>query len=379
MQPYLASHLKDMNRQTVYNLIAELGTTSKAEISKLTHISTPTTIKIVNYLVEAGLVLELGEGASAVGRKPQMLTINQEYSYSAVFFLEGEFLSFGIVDILGKVVYKKALHCTPCFDAIIERIFGGLIEGLFAEANIRLEKLLGIGIALPGIYAPHTQTILTAPLIGINQPRKIGDTIQRLQEKYGVPVMVENDTNAQCLGEFHASGADPSSDLVLLSVGTGLGAGIILGGQLRRGVNHMGGEIGYFSFLDDYVSDIRNPGWLENKISYRRLEERFGLSVDTPSSSLPPKMLELVLEYVSIPLALCINNIVMLLDCDTIRIGGVVVNLLGDSLIASINEKLSHLCISGIQVKQQSSEDIGLIGMGVSLTQNKILEILTRD
>ena len=107
MKPYVQSHLKDMNRQVVYKLIRERQMTSKAEISKLTGISSPTVIKIVNFLQAQGLVIEAGEGETAIGRKPHMLTLNTDWKYSAVFFLEGDFLSMGLVDIMGNVISRR--------------------------------------------------------------------------------------------------------------------------------------------------------------------------------------------------------------------------------------------------------------------------------
>jgi predicted NBD/HSP70 family sugar kinase len=379
MNPYVASHLKDLNRKTVYALIAKQGSVSKAEISRLTGISPPTTIKIVNHLINASLVLETGEGESCIGRKPQMLTLNHHLMYAAVFFFEGEFLSYGMVNIRGEAVYKKNLRCIPRFEDIMTRISNGLIDGMFAEADIPLDKLMGIGIALPAIYNPEEHLILTAPLIGVTQPTDISGKITTLVKKYGVTVLVENDANAQCLGEFYAAGTKGGKDLVFISLGTGIGAGVILDGKLRRGSNYMGGEIGYFSFMDDYPLGANSPGWLENKIGRRSLEEQFAVGIDTDVTKLAPQTLQSLLDYVSAPMALCINNIVMLLDCSRVRIGGVMGNMLGDPLVDAINERLGRLCINRITVERQMNGDSGLIGMAAPLMEDKVVELLTGD
>jgi predicted NBD/HSP70 family sugar kinase len=141
----------------------------------------------------------------------------------------------------------------------------------------------------------------------------------------------------------------------------------------------MGGEIGYFSFMDDYRPGASVPGWLENKIGYRRLEEQFGVGIDTDLTKLPSHSLQSLIEYVANPVSLCINNIVMLLDCDTIRIGGVVGNMLGKPLIDAINERLLYLCINKITVSRQINEDSGLIGIAAPLVEAKVTELLTGD
>ena len=377
MASYVASHLKDMNRYVVYNLINELGTTSRAQLSKLTGISAPTVIKIVSFLVEAGLVLELGEGESSVGRKPQMLTLNKDKLYSAVFFLEGEILTISVVDIIGQVKYKKTLHCEPDFVKIMEKISSGLVDGLFAESGIFMDKFMGIGIALPGVYDITAQTLKFAPMIGVHTPVFLGDTIRSMEQKYGVQVLVENDANCQCYGEFKFAKMPKTSDLLLISMGTGLGAGLILDGKLRHGVNFMCGEIGYISFQDSYVPGPGNTGWLEEKLNHRVLEEKFNISYEMNAADIPSKNLEDATQYVARYLALCISNIAMTLDCTNVRLSGVTVDLLGDRLVDRVNSNLSHMCHSKIEVLKQHSADVGAIGISAMLTENHITQILT--
>lgn len=383
MKQYVASHLKDMNRQVVYQIIRERETTSKAEISKLTGISAPTVIKIINFLEEKGLVIEMGEGETAIGRKPQMLTLNRDLMYSAVFFLEGDFLSMGIVDILGNVIYKKNMQVMPIFDVIIKQISDVLIDELLEESGVSKEKLFGIGMALPVIYDPKTNIISGGLLMGGKEEMDITQQIRFLEQKYEAMVVVENDANSQTLGEFEQGPYGAGDDLVFMSIGTGMGAGVILGGKLRRGSQNMCGEIGYISFLQDYVSNKKNPGWLEVGLGYRKLKEMFGIDVSVDSAGLSVVLSEekrrQVIGYVAPLVALCINNTGMFLDCANVVLGGKVVEILGEPLIHEINLHLRSLCITGLQVKMESSENIGLVGIASLVTDRRILEILTMD
>ena len=379
MKSYVSSHLKDMNRQVVFRLISEKGLTSKAEISKLTGISTPTVIKIISFLLDKGLILELGEGESAVGRKPQMLALNRDSLYSAVFFLEGEFLSLGIVDVTGEVRFRKTLNCEPHLPTVLDRISSGLIEGLFADANIDIEKMTGIGIALPGMYNPNKKEVFSAPLIGIDRPMNIAEQIRTLKNKYNVRIIVENDANCQCLGQFVLSKMPQDSDLLFISVGTGLGAGLILDGKLRRGANSMCGEVGYMSFYSDYESDTSTPGWLESHASYRTLRDKYKISKNSDLSRLPAETIESAIEDMASQLTLCINNIIMLLDCSNVRIGGVVVDILGDRLVEEINKKFKRMSVNSVIIKKQHNEDIGLIGIASMLSDEKIGIILAGE
>ena len=139
MNTYVASHLKDMNRQIVYQLIETLGTTSKAELAKRTGISSPTIIKVINYLISKNLVIEIGEGESAIGRKPQLLTLNRSLMYTAAFLIEGDHLTMGVVNIVGEVIFRKSLCVEPDICTLLDRIIDELLEPLLKEAGVPMQ------------------------------------------------------------------------------------------------------------------------------------------------------------------------------------------------------------------------------------------------
>lgn len=376
MKAYVASHLKDMNRKKVYSLLKEMDATSKAEISKLTGISAPTVIKIVNFLVEQDLVLELGEGETAVGRKPHMLTLNTERMYVAAFVLEGEFFSAGIVDIRGKVVYEISMEAGRDVNHFLDLI-EEQIELMFQAAGLPIEKLMGIGIALPVFYNKHTNTISGGALLGAGMEIDVAKRTERLSEKYHVKVYMENDVNAQVLGEFERAGMKGKEDLLFISLGTGVGAGLILDGKLRRGAQCMCGEIGYISYDENYRSDKREWGWLEMSLGYHKLREHFGLNADMQRELYIDRKEECV-AYVAALLAKCVNNATALLDCVNVVLGGKIVEILGRELIERVNEYLEHLSIIGVRVRMETAPDVGLTGMA-SLAVEDIIETLLKE
>ena len=227
MKAYVASHLKEMNRQKVYQLIRNTSATSKAEITKLTGISAPTVIKIVNFLEEQDLIEEIGEIETAIGRRPHMLKLNNSCMYAMSFLLEGDYLSMGIVNIADEVVYKKVIQITGSYRYIMDKIENEYVEQLIEESGIPREKLFGIGIALPVIFDKKKQRISGGTLIREMEFVDVQEDIDKLEKKYHVMVMLENDTNAQTIGEFQKRGCSRQNDLVFISSGTGLGAGII--------------------------------------------------------------------------------------------------------------------------------------------------------
>lgn len=379
MKGYVPSNLKDMNRQQVFGLIRSMEMTSKAEIAKMTGISVPTVIKIVNFLMEKRLVVEIGEVETAIGRRPHMLQINRKLMYSIIFFVEGDFLSMGIVDILGKVLYKRCIRVKAEYTYIMARIKDELVDSLIKEAGMDVRQIFGIGIALPVVYKKNKDLIAGAPLLNREEEISIELEMKELAEKFHAMVMVENDTNAQAIGEFQSGRYNSQHDLLFISAGTGLGAGMIIEGKLRRGYHYMCGEIGNTAFDFDYQCKNNILGWLEDTIGYRSIEKKFGVNVILSENKLPEELQREVCQYISRFISLCINNLNACLDCKNVVIGGKMVENLGQPFLDEINRYLGRLSKNPVVVKQEYSNDVGLVGMSWLLTNKKIKEILIED
>ena len=374
MKSYVASHLKDMNRMTVYNLIASSDEISKADISRVTGISSPTVIKIVNFLLEKELVIEAGEGIAAIGRKPQMLRLNSNNMFAIGVIFEGDYIRAGIVNLSGKIIKSTITKVNPEFEEIVTGVLPQIIDKLIEETRIDGANIIGIGIGVPGLYDPEKRIISLAPLVNINEPLDIQWLVEGLAQRYGVPVIVGNDVNMDVMGEYRSLKLD-NSDFIYISLGTGLGAGIILNGKLRVGCTYQCGEIGYMAFLDDYMGGRTNPGWLESRVNLRALSQRFDFDpYDTSKSDI-----DAIINYVSIPVSLCINNIVTFLDCDRITLGGVITESLGDRFINAVSAKVSKLSISDVKLQRQVSKDSGVVGASFEIIDSVISGILTEQ
>lgn len=374
MKSYVASHLKDMNRMTVYNLIASSDEISKADISRVTGISSPTVIKIVNFLLEKELVIEAGEGIAAIGRKPQMLRLNSNNMFAIGVIFEGDYIRAGIVNLSGKIIKSTITKVNPEFEEIVTGVLPQIIDKLIEETRIDGADIIGIGMGVPGPYDSEKHIISLAPLVNINEPLDIQWLVEGLAQRYGVPVIVGNDVNMDVMGEYRSLKLD-NSDFIYISLGTGLGAGIILNGNLRVGCTYQCGEIGYMAFLDDYMGGRTNPGWLESRVNLRALSQRFDFDpYDTSKSDI-----DAIINYVSIPVSLCINNIITFLDCDRITLGGVITESLGDRFINAVSAKVSKLSISDVKLQRQVSKDPGVVGASLEIIDSVISGILTEQ
>ena len=228
----------------------------------------------------------------------------------------------------------------------------------------------------PGTYDPARRVLDYAPAIGVFGPVEIGPWMDGMTQKFGVPVYVENDTNAQCMGEHELCRA---RDLVYVSAGTGVGAGVMLDGRLRRGETNKCGEIGYNVFFEDYKRTARAAGCLEQRIGYHVLEQQFALDRFSRRSQIPPALLAQMAAQVTKPLALCIANLTHVLDCSTVVLGGEVAELLGDALLDALNARLEELCLSPVRVRRPASADDGLIGMAAHITRMEVDALLEEE
>ena len=168
-------------------------------------------------------------------------------------------------------------------------------------------------------------------------------------------------------------------DSVYVSAGTGVGAGVMLDGRLRRGETNKCGEIGYNVFFEDYKRTARAAGCLEQRIGYHVLEQQFALDRFSRRSQIPPALLAQMAAQVTKPLALCIANLTHVLDCSTVVLGGEVAELLGDALLDALNARLEELCLSPVRVRRPASADDGLIGMAAHITRMEVDALLEEE
>lgn len=360
MRRYIASDLKDLNRRTVYDLLVSAGGLSRAEISRRTGISSPTVIKIISHFLDLGFVSFEGEGESRVGRKPRILRLNPAAACSVGIDFQGDLLRIGIVDLLGGIIRRDSFPIPRDFVVVLRDLVGPWVEKAIADSGIPRERISGVGIGVPGSVSVDRRTVEVAPLVGITGPLDVRPLIGGLEERLGLPVLIEKDVNAAVLGEFvHRRDSRPK-DLVYLSLGVGVGAGIILDGVLRRGSHNLAGEIGYLSFEQGCVADPTRPGWLESRIGYA------GIAADPESAQ--GRILE--------DLAMAIASVSATLDVDTLVVGVIGAETLGPALIDGLNARLRSLCLSPVLCAAPTCPDPGVVGAAWIVTESRLEKLL---
>ena len=274
MPPVNASVMRQVNRQLVLSAIRRHGPVSRSELGHLTGLSPPAITGIVRELIRMDLVREVGAGRSSGGRPPILLTFNPSAQCVLAANLEGQALTVAVADLSGQVLEEQAARVDTDRPSAAVRTLVRLLDELTQRHGGR-RRLAAVGIAVPGITHVAAGTVSHAPALGWWQEVPLRDRVRR---HFRVPVVVENDVNLMTLGE-HAQGAGQGVDnLVLIHVGIGIGAGILIGGKLYRGARGAAGEVGYLPLGPaDTVQPFRTSegyGLFEERYSARGLALR---------------------------------------------------------------------------------------------------------
>jgi predicted NBD/HSP70 family sugar kinase len=236
--------LRDLNERTVLETIRAERPISRAEISRRVGISKPKVSLALQSLLEAGLVRETEHDRGGP-------------SYGARFFepvataalvlgidIGARFLRMAVCDLEGAVRAREDVEHRGADVRGVLDLCDGLATRLIAATGVPPERLDGIVVGVPGVIAPASGEVQLAENVPGLEGLVVAD---ELATRLGRPVAVENDINLAALGEQWRGVGAGIDDFAFLSVGTGLGSGLVLRGELHRGHHGAAGEVDYAS------------------------------------------------------------------------------------------------------------------------------------
>lgn len=263
------SALREANVGRVLDDLRQHGARTQAEIARATGLSPATVSNLVRHLREQGLVRITGERS---GRRGVLVSLDQRAGVAAGVDFGHRHVQVVLAD-LGHAVLAETRRELPRDHAAVDDIAltGKLIAELLAEAGIARDALVGTGLGLPAPIDPVTGEVGSSTIL----PGWQGvEAALAMSERLGLPVWVDNDANLGALAELAWGVGRGYDDLVYLKLATGVGAGIILGGELYRGAAGTAGEIGHTT-LDESgpVCRCGNRGCLETYVGADALLE----------------------------------------------------------------------------------------------------------
>lgn len=251
-----ASEMREINRTAILELIRLEGPTSRTYIAKKLKISLPTVMRILDELLEANLLVELDHSEWSGGRRRSLIALNTTDNLTIGLDLGGTKFYGAVTDLGGNILYERTLSRHNTKGEASYKLIVDLIAQLLEEARAKEKKIMGIGLGVPGVTYHDTGIVEWAPsLEWKNFPLK-----ERIEHEFNMPTIVDNDVNLSALGELWFGAGIHAENMVMVNIGTGIGAGVVIEGALYRGTHQMAGEIGYLmpglEFLKDTYPDF---------------------------------------------------------------------------------------------------------------------------
>lgn len=233
---------RDLNASLLIELVRRSGPISRAELSRQSQISAPTVSAIVSKLLARGVLSEVAVAPSSGGRPPVLLQLNPRAGYVVGIKLRTDGLTTVVCDLDARVVATEetslALAGEPA--AALEAVEQAT-RRVLSGAGIGRTKVLGVGVGLPGVIDSVRGTCQFSHLLQWHEV----DLAAPLQRRLRLPVWVDNDVNTLAIAEKWAGDGIAARDFVTLSVGRGLGLGIVIDRSVYRGAVGGAGEFGH--------------------------------------------------------------------------------------------------------------------------------------
>ncbi len=238
-----ASQVRAQHRGLLLRLIWRERLISRADLARRTGLSRSSISAIVTDLLTTGLVRETGSGDSCGGRRPILLGFDDDAFAIVGVDMGATYVAVAVTDLRANVkAWRTTPHDVRGDPAGALTTMRALIDTALAEAHVERQRLVGIGVAVPSPIEPDDPDHLSPVLV----PRWRGHSpVRSLEDWYGVPVVMENDANLGALAEQWWGAGQDGEDLAFVKVATGVGAGLIIQGDIYRGTAGIAGEIGH--------------------------------------------------------------------------------------------------------------------------------------
>lgn len=389
---YVMAH---MNKKMILEMIFEKGPINRAEIAKLSGLSVPTVMKITDEFRQSHLIRTVGKRESTGGRQPELIEIDRDEYYSMGVDVGRNRIKVIVMNLGGEIIVKRTISTgnTLPAEVLIDRIIS-FVKTIIEELEEQKEKLLGIGIGMPGLLDPDTGIVNFSPDFGWEYV----DLLKRFKQEFMLNVLIENANRVMALGERWFGTGRKADNFLCINLGHGIGAAMVFHDEIYYGNRGIGGEIGHITLKKDGpLCECGNYGCLEALASGRAIAQQ---ALDLISEKKGERILELangksenveaktvfmaaqegdieaveILDYAAEYLGIGVASVINLLDPELIIFEG---GLMKSSsyLLPILEEKISkHQMYKGgrnVQIlKGKLGEDITAIGAATLLLQN---------
>ncbi|HWG22764.1 ROK family protein [Actinospica sp.] len=236
--------LGSFNECVVIETVRLEGPITRGEIAERTRLTQQSVSRISRSLIQRGLLVEERRRHSAVGKPSSPVRLRDDAAHALGIHIDPNVLTAVLVDLSGRIVARNAEPITsdPRPGAVVTQI-ADLGETVLEQAGRgRWEQgFLGIGVATPGPVDTVSGTVLDPPLMSVLRDVPLRTLLER---RFSCPIVIEKDCSAAAVGERWIGRGSRARDFVYLYLGTGVGTGLFLNGDLYRGLTANAGEFG---------------------------------------------------------------------------------------------------------------------------------------
>lgn len=350
----LPEHARAHNRSLVLQHLFHEGPTSRADLARATSLTRVTISDLVSVLITEGLVEELGTRPGQRVGKPAILVglRTDAYQIVAVDLTEHGRMRGAVLSLTGEIVVRRQLDIDGRTGDELVDLLTRFVRRLVAAAN---HPVIGVGVGSPGIIDLDGR-VVEAP----NRGWYDVPLAEILGERLGLPVHVANDANTAALGEFTYGGG--SSAMLVLTVGAGVGAGVVVDGVRVHGSGDAAGEIGHITVVDNGLQcACGRVGCLETVLSVPALR-RAVADRNTQDSDAALASAGRVLGVTLAPVVSALNLTEVLLSGPRDLLDGP----LREAALDTIRQRTMPAINSGLQLRMAAlDEDVVLAGAAV--------------
>ena len=312
--------VKKLNKNRIFRLIYNSDKISRQEIADQLGLSLPTVNQNLKMLMEDGLIEYVGNFTSTGGRRAQAITIDNNARKAISVNIKADYINVDVVGLKGQIIYSMAVkaHFSKS-SAYIENLTNAVRHAVdYVGADT--DDILGVGITVPGILDDEKQILISAP------PLKAKNyDFTKLISAIDYPVVVMNDARAEAYADHWFNGKSEDEKIYIM-LGEGVGGAYINASAIRNGVHNRGGEFGHMVIHPGGKQCLcGKKGCLEAYVSEKVLSSELDMTLDNffeLAAQGKPDYVDMLEEYID-NLALGINNIYTMMDCDIV-LGGTV-------------------------------------------------------
>jgi N-acetylglucosamine repressor len=274
--------LRAINRAAILNTIKAYGAIARTDIAARTGLSPATVTTLTAGLIEDGLIFEKQEGTSRGGRRPILLALEPNGAKVVGIKLAEDDATLALTDLNAKILHHINI---PLLERDPESVSSQLAESVYTllkAADVLRKHLLGVGVGVSGVVDSKAGICLTSPHNGWRDV-PFGNL---LEGKLNCMVYLDNNVNTLTLVEQIYGAGQQIADFLVITIGRGVGMGIVTNGQIVRGATGGAGEFGH-TVIDPagFACNCGNRGCLETFVADMWLVRRaqmHGLTVDNP-------------------------------------------------------------------------------------------------